>query len=211
MLNTRTYTRQELLELFQTDRLDYIKNKLKRQGYIYTTSGRGEAFCLTIVSTPPRFRNFCIERLGFAPQTDFVRLKVFLYKLFFDEAFRKLPYQAMVLLLQSEMDITYQTLSHWISILEKNHILWRSITEFNYFSVKPEEFPIEITQELYHEAWSAYWNDRDDGWGLSVYRMKQITDGGKPHKVGVIEDNVFEEDTINELKEILQEEIHING
>ena len=110
----------------------------------------------------------------------------------------------------SPEDITYQTLSHWISILEKNHILWRSIIEFNYFSVKPEEFPIEITQELYHEAWSAYWNDRDDGWGLSVYRMKQITDGGKPHKVGVIEDNVFEEDTINELKEILQEEIHIS-
>ena len=119
MLNIGTYTRQELQELFQTDRIDYIKSKLKRQGYIYTTCGRGKTFTLTIVGTPPRFRNFCIEHLGFAPQTDFVRLKIFLYKLFFDKEFRKLPYYAMVLLLENEMSIPYQTLSHWLSILEK--------------------------------------------------------------------------------------------
>lgn len=211
MLNTRTYTRQELLELFKTDRIDYVKSKLKRQGYVYTTCGRGNTLSLTIISTPPRFRNFCIDRLGFAPQTDFIRLKIFLYKLFFDEEFRKLPYYAMVLLMENEMSVTYQTLSHWVSVLEKSNILWRSMAEFNYFSVKPEEFPIEISQELYNEAWKAYWNDREDGWGLSVFRMKQVTDGGKPYKIGVIEENAFEQDTINELKEILQEEINING
>lgn len=210
MLNTQTYTRQELIELFKTDRLDSIKSKIKRQGYVYTTSGRGNNFTLTIVSTPPRFRNFCIERLGFAPQTDFVRLKIFLHKFFFDESFRNLPYYAMALLLENEMSITYQTLSHWVSILEKKNIIWRSCTDFNYYSVKPEQFPTPITEELYREAWRAYWLDREDGWEISVFRMKQITDGGQPYKLGVILENVFEQETINELKEILQEEIY-NG
>ena len=79
MLDMRTYTRQELIDIFKTDRLDSIKAKIQRRGYIYTTSGRGDTFTMTITGLPPRFKTFCIERLGFAPQTDFERLKVFLY------------------------------------------------------------------------------------------------------------------------------------
>ena len=210
MLNTKTYTRDELIELFKTDRLDSIKRKLTRQGYVYTTCGRGNTFTLTIIRTPPRFRNFCIERLGFAPQTDFVRLKIFLYRLFFDEEFRKQPFYAMVLLLKNEMDITYQTLSHWLSILEQKGILWRSTVDFNYFSVKPEEFPTPITEEQYRDAWRAYWFNREDGWEISVFRMKQITDGGQPYKLGNLEENAFQQELINELMEILEQETKTN-
>ena len=82
MLNMRTYTREELKEIFHTDRIDSIKSKLNRQGYTYEASGRGQELILTITGLPPRFKTFCIEQLGFAPQTDFERLKVFLYRFF---------------------------------------------------------------------------------------------------------------------------------
>ena len=55
MLERRLYTRQELIELFKTERLDSIKGMLNRQGYKYTTSGRGKTFTLTITEQPLRF------------------------------------------------------------------------------------------------------------------------------------------------------------
>ena len=82
MLDMRTYTREELVELYHTDRIDSIKSKLNRQGYTYSACGRGQTFTLTISGLPPRFKTFCMEQLGFAPQTDFERLKVFLYNFF---------------------------------------------------------------------------------------------------------------------------------
>ena len=33
MLEKRIYTRQELIEIYKTQRLDAIKNKVKREGY----------------------------------------------------------------------------------------------------------------------------------------------------------------------------------
>ena len=95
MLDMRTYTREELKEIFHTDRIDSIKSKLNRQGYTYEASGRGQELTLKITGLPPRFKTFCIEQLGFAPQTDFERLKVFLYHFFFDDDYRQLPIVTM--------------------------------------------------------------------------------------------------------------------
>ena len=75
MLDLQRYTRQELIDIFKTQRLDSIKDKLKRKGYKFTTDGRGDSFTLTITELPLRFRNFCTDELKFAPQTDFVKLK----------------------------------------------------------------------------------------------------------------------------------------
>ena len=75
MLDLQRYTRQELIDIFKTQRLDSIKDKLKRKGYKFTTDGRGDSFTLTITELPLRFHNFCTDELNFAPQTDFVKLK----------------------------------------------------------------------------------------------------------------------------------------
>jgi len=67
MLDLRTYDRDELIDIFKTERIDYIQKKIKGYGYTFTTEGRGKTFKLTITECPPRFREFCIEKLGFAP------------------------------------------------------------------------------------------------------------------------------------------------
>lgn len=209
MLDTKTYTRQELIDIFKTDRLDSIKGKIKRRGYTYTTSGRGDTFTLTITGLPPRFREFCIERLGFAPNTDFERLKIFLYYFFFDEEFRQLPVGAMAWAIEKEMYITYQTFSRWIHKLIDKGIICRSTIEFNYYACNSNQMPIRITKELYREAWKAYWGEREYGYCHSMSNMMRVA-GGKAHKFGVILDNGFAEDTIIELKEILIKEIGVN-
>ena len=209
MLDMRSYTRQELIDIFKTDRLDSIKAKIQRRGYTYTTSGRGKDFTLTITGLPPRFSNFCIERLGFAPQTDFERLKIFLGYFFFDEEFRQLPVGAMAWAIEKEMYITYQTFSRWINKLIDKGIIHKSTMEFNYYACNENQMPIRITKELYCEAWREYWKERDYGYEHSMSNMMRVV-GGKAHKFGVIDVNAFEEDTINELKEILQKEIGVN-
>ena len=210
MLDMRTYTREELKEIFHTDRIDSIKSKLNRQGYTYTTSGRGQDFTLTISGLPPRFRNFCIEQLGFAPQTDFERLKVFLYRFFFDDEYRQLPIVTMARLLKDEFYISYQTLSNWIDKLEKANLIHRSFAEFNYFAFGKDEsgnqleFP--ITEKLYKKAWSEYWKGNEYSYCEALACMNEVIKG-TPKKFGVIDLNAFEEPTLEVLKDILRKEI----
>ena len=52
MLEKRIYTRQELIEIYKTQRLDAIKNKVKREGYSYIDSGRGASYTMQIVEIP---------------------------------------------------------------------------------------------------------------------------------------------------------------
>ena len=111
MLDLREYSRQELIDLYHTERLDSIKGKIQRQGYKFTTSGRGKTFTLTVTERPLRFRNFCIEQLHFAPQTDFKRLKKFLYQFMFNEEFRRLPFVTMKEYMIGTMEVTQQTIS----------------------------------------------------------------------------------------------------
>lgn len=213
MLKIRTYTRQELIELFKTDRLDSIKGKIKRQGYEYTTDGRGKTFTLTITKLPLNFRNFCIEELGFAPQTDFKRLKKFLYRFFFDEEFRKLPTTEMVRVLANDFYITDDTLNRWIDKLIKLNMICRSNVEFNYYCSVYDTFgdkvSIPIDERTYKDAWSAYYRGREFSYCEACSNMYAVS-GGTPFKVGIILENAFEAWKIDTLKEILQKEINID-
>ena len=209
MLDMRTYTREELVELYHTDRIDSIKSKLNRQGYTYSACGRGQTFTLTISGLPPRFKTFCMEQLGFAPQTDFERLKVFLYNFFFDDDYRQLPIVTMARILEKEFYISYQTLSNWIDKLEKANLIHRSMAEFNYYAFGKDECgnPIEIpiTEQLYKKAWNEYWKGNEYSYCEALACMNEVIKG-TPKKFGVIDLNAFDEQIIEELKSILREE-----
>ena len=66
MLELREYTAKELKEIYNTDRIDWIKRKVSREGYTYTGSGRGDNYTMLIESLPKsvdRFKIYCIEEL----------------------------------------------------------------------------------------------------------------------------------------------------
>ncbi len=210
MLELRTYTRQELIELFETERIDSIKNKLNRQGYTYATSGRGQDYTLTITALPPRFRNYCIDVLGFAPQTDFERLKHFLYMFFFDKEFQQLPLTTMSHLLNETIYVSRQTLGNWINKLIDKGIIHKSNVEFNYFAFGKDQegndVTLPITKEIYVKAWNEYWKGNEYSYCEALSRMRTVVTG-TPHKYGVICENAFYLDTVNELKDILRKEL----
>ena len=52
MLEIRNYSRQELIELYKTERLDYIKKKIKKEGYAFNDCGRGKNYIMKITALP---------------------------------------------------------------------------------------------------------------------------------------------------------------
>ena len=205
MLLCREYTRKELEQLFATNRLDAIKRKLNSDGYTYETSGRGKDFTLTITACKNAFKVFCKEELGFSPQTDFEKLKGFLNRLFYDEAFAKLPFSAM----ERECGISSETLSKWIKHLCNQNLITLAFGDFIFYSsrkVEKNNFEtIEITEQQYKDAWKAYWEGRNDGYFISMCRMYE-TIQGTPHKRGKLIENAFEIERLDKLKELVKGE-----
>lgn len=216
MLDLQRYTRQELIDIFKTQRLDSIKDKLKRKGYKFTTDGRGDSFTLTITELPLRFRNFCTDELNFAPQTDFVKLKRFLYRFIFDEDFRHMPNKGMARLMKDDIKISNQTISKYILKLYNENIIGFSKEGF-YYSIdlnykEQDNYCKRITAEEYRNAWQTYWQTKEENNGdyvLAYNCMCSLIDG-HPHRKAIVMFNAIEKEKIETLKEILKEEIDIN-
>lgn len=204
MLNTETYSRVELVRIYGTSRLDVLKKRLDREGYIYTTSGRGENLTLTVIACTKPFTVFCKEELHFAPQTDFEKLKKFLSRLFFDEDFAKLPWEAM----ERETNISSETISKWIKHLAAENMIALDTIDCIYYASKKvnrETFETrEISRDEYINAWKLYWENRPDGYSQAVCSMYNQLQG-TPHKRAKIVENVFEQKRLTELKKLLKE------
>lgn len=204
MLNTRIYTRKELTDIFKTDRLDSIRAKLTRQGYEFITSGRADNATIEITKRPLRFRRYCIDELGFAPQTDFKKLKKFLYKYMFDEGFRQLPHNGMKDIMVRETIISNPTITKYVRKLYSNNMI--GYGDSNYYSINKELGTYTlITEKQYKEAWKTYWEYRDGGYSLAFVEMCNHVNG-YPFKNDKVIFNAFEMGKIAELEQILLEE-----
>ena len=138
MLRITTYTREDLMEIFNTTRIDSIKRSLDRLGYKYETAGRGKTYTLTITETPDPFKMFCINELGISAQSDFTILRTFFYYFFCDEEFQSLPIGEMErILIEEGKPITRKTLSKWIKYLENKAMMERFKQKFELFKLKP--------------------------------------------------------------------------
>ena len=116
MLEKRIYTRQELIEIYKTQRLDAIKNKVKREGYSYIDSGRGASYTMQIVEIPKgqAFKEYCINVLKFAPQTDFNILRCYLHNFIYNDGFITLQYNEMKEVLNKQgIDVCEMTIASY--------------------------------------------------------------------------------------------------
>ena len=114
MLEKRKYTRSELIEIYKTDRLDAIKARIQRAGYIFQSSGRGKDYTMEILDLPKEdeLKQYCREILGFSAQTDFTKLKYFLFFFLQNEEFMTLQFNQMAQVMRDHgITISEQTLS----------------------------------------------------------------------------------------------------
>ena len=217
MLELRDYTRSELIEIYKTNRLDAIKKKIKGKGYEYVDKGNGKNYIMTITNLPDQenmFKDYCVNTLKFAPQTDFKLLRAFLYNLIFDDTFKDLQFNEMVeRLADQNITITTQTISKYFNkIKELGWIDYISLSADDYiyyvydYTLKHNRY---ITAEEYNEAWRNYWKqvrvDKDKPYPFeAAYNAMLKEYNGKPKKRMKPLINGFYIDQMKTIENLLQ-------
>lgn len=207
MLEKRLYSRQELLELFNTDRLDAIKNKLTRQGYKYISEGRGNSYTMTIVELPrSALQRYCIDQLGFDCNVDVEKLRAFLKNVLCNEGFINLQLNEMREELEKQgVSITEKTLSKYLSQIER--LDWLTTTGFDYVYYvfdSAERHNKYISREEYISMYSTYWNTVREEKGYCKAELEILQKyGNKPKKRNKQEINGIYSKQYQQLIELL--------
>lgn len=188
MLEKRIYTRQELIDLYKTSRLDAIKNKIRRAGYLFTETGRGSSYTLEIKELPKadRFNQYCIEVLGFDPRTDFQKLKTFLFFFLANEEFMTLQYNEMEQIIQDYGgSVSATTISNYFKQLSA--IGWAAKEPFEYVYFLHDSSsgkPRYISREEYCSINKEFWQlikKKKLSWSEAYSTIKEKY-GNKPRK-----------------------------
>lgn len=211
MLEEKAYTIQEIRELLKTNaNKQGIERMLERREYEFFVEGRGANAVFTITKLPSKFKMFCIGELGFAPQTDFIKLRNFFYYYLDDEDFRNLPDT-----IQSErmgengMPLSRQTIGHYRERLFANHYFWPDFAEFKYYLTHRErgkKIAEEIDRKTYCEAWALYWEVKAKTQDSETARWEMFYEfGGYPNKSPIIRENAITIEKVAFLNELVLE------
>ena len=191
-LTIRDYPIGMLEQLIGTSGKQATDRKLNKYGYGFTSTGSGTNRVYTITSLPDafhRFRSYCVFSLGYSPQTDFVKLRDFLYLLLGDEDFNWLPDEAKEAYTRlMGKGMSRQTIAKYTKQLEKTGFIDTIFGEFVYYKVHKgygvQEHEI-ITKEEYSKAWRWYWewrNEHPDEDSRPAYAHMYSKFGGVPRK-----------------------------
>lgn len=193
-----------------------VDRKLKNYGYGFDSTGRGKTRVYTITSLPnaqARFKSYCVFALGFDANTDFIKLRDFIFYLLKDNDFAWRPNEMMEEYLRKEgRGMSSDTISKY-KIRLKNLDMFAPVGDFVYYKVFKhygvQEHEI-ITKEEYNEAWRYYFEWRDenpDEDSLPAYRHMYSKFGGVPRKQRTIVRNAFGAEKLNTLSKLVTDSI----
>lgn len=209
MLEEKTYTHAEIAEILDTHVNTNIANKLRRYGVEFSIQGRGRNALFTILHVPntAAFKLFCITELGFPAQSDFTKLRNFLYYFLCDDSFRMIPMEMMEeRLRETNHPASRQTISRWIDRLCRLELIY-PYGEIVYFRVtkqNKQQTHTTVTKEEYSAAWKIYWQCKEDGYdSRAAYTTMYAAFGGVPRKQHTIEENVFYLETLETLTKLI--------
>ena len=196
-LTLRDYPLGVLRNILGTSDKQGTERKLEKYGYGFTSTGRGSARVYTITSLPDafqRFRSYCTFSLGFPPQTDFRKLRDFVFCLFGDDDFNWRPAEMMEQYLRvCGRGMSRQTIGNYLKRLEELDLINPYNGDFVYYKVFKkygvQEHEI-ISREEYGKAWKYYWDYRNahpEQDSIPAYCYVRSKFGGSPRKQRRIE------------------------
>jgi hypothetical protein len=214
MLETRCYEKAELAEILGNSRRQDITRKLDSWGIAFTTEGRGKNLKITITEISNPFKVFCITELGFAPQTDFNKLREFYYYYFCDEEFMAMPDEVKEARLNekwsqekkengTEKSLTRQTIAGYEKKLRDNDLIYTGSEQFIYYFAKGNKQRI-VEKEEYLKAWHEYFENKKAGASSKdAINIMFANYGGVARKQAIPQVNAFYLDKINRLIELI--------
>lgn len=211
MLDKKEYSREELIKLFNTDRLDAIKAKIKRQGYLFTESGRGKSYKLTIKELPKDrlFKRYCVENLGFNESIDERKLKAFIINILNNENFVRLQISEMREELKEQgVNVSEATISKYYQQLINAGIISPQLYGYVYYVFDKEtQHNRYITKDEYQKLYNEYWDTvrQNKGFEQAEINIRKYY-GTKPKKrLASIINGIYSQQ-LNELERIINGE-----
>lgn len=173
MLYERVYERHEIAELLGTNTRQGITRKLTGYGVFHLIEGRGENFTINIKKISDHFKMFCILELEFAAQTDFKKLRDFLWYYFNDDEFMTMPDEVKAQrMIQNDYQLTRQTIGNYTRKLTDKGYIYRDGNEYIYYFARKGQ-QIITDEKTYKQAWREYWIDKEGGCpsDLAIFNM----------------------------------------
>lgn len=210
MLEERDYRLNELKQYFHTGNKQNTDNKLNRYQVEYTIDpttarSRNPIYHITRLGNPLRL--YCVFDLGFSPQTDFHKLRDFLFYFLGNPDFAWRPMEMMEeYLRKAGHGMSRQTISTKIKKLEElNYIC--PVGEFVYYKVYKDcgvQKHKIISKNDYSAAWSIYWECKERDYDSSAaYHSMYNRIGGVPRKqIRPMKNAIYSED-INRLYDMV--------
>lgn len=221
-LTKRDYPLGVLENLLGTRGKEAIDRKLKKYGYGYTSAGSGKRRVYTITDLPnaqARLKSYCVFSLGFAPQTDFVKLRDFIFYLAFDLDFSGRPDEMMEEYLRKEgHGMSRATIGNYRRKLEELEF-FAPMGDFVYYKVRKhygvQEHEI-ITAAEYNMAWRYYFewrNEHPDEDSRPAYAHMYNKFGGVPRKQRKLVKFAFRVEQLNTLLDLVSNAVmeELNG
>ncbi len=207
MIELRKYSKAELATILGTKDNQAIKRKLNSWGVRYDEpQGRGDAMTINITGLTDPFKVFALTELGVSAQTDFCKLRDFLYYFLNDEEFSAMPDEVKEHRMRAEgRDISRQTIANYEEKLKALGYFATSSTNcIYYFAYKNTQRIVERGEYL--DAWHQYWADRETGASSfgAIQKMRQ-TYGGVARKQSIPEFNGIYTTQIKVLNTYIQE------
>ena len=128
MFKERKYTIAEMREITGTQDREGIRKRLKNYAIEFDESGWGKTVVFDIKNIPDKLKVFFVIDLKVPAQTDFTKLKYFLYYFFCDETFAQIPDEAKEEKLRGDgKDISRQTIAKYIERLGKLNLISKKL------------------------------------------------------------------------------------
>lgn len=211
MLEEKEYTKAEIESILNVNSREKVKRKLDTYDVKYQIEGRGD-YKIRIISINDPFKLFCILELSFPAQTDFVKLRNFIYFFLNYEDFMSLPNEKMQLFLVSKgKPISRQTIGKW-----QNHLINLTVinesSDYNYyFSYKGTLTTTD--HNTYLKAWHMYFYQVDTLNYTSSESMSHVIAqyGGVPRKKAILSINAFYLEFCETLNELATKSFEANN
>lgn len=216
MLETKLYTREEMLSEIGGSDNQSIKRKLERYGVSFETEGRGNNITFNVKAIKSRFAILCITELGFDPRTDFEKVKKFYYHYLNDTEFAASPSERQAARMEKlGTPITRQTVNEYKDYLVKNEWVvdrWHSLNyeEYTTYFVDGEN-QIKTDWKTYAKAWKEFYNNLYGGMSRAKCYEKMKKDyGGIGKKRYLPKQNGIYGNKIDELNKYIFEDLSKN-
>ncbi len=207
MLELKTYTKAELVELFGTRSTEGLKRKMKGYGITFNEEGHGQSLVFEITNIAEPFKVFCITEFGFDGRTDFYKLRNFYYYFFNDDEFMAMPDEVKEnRMRETGQGVSRQTIAGYIARLDAQNLINRNTTDFiYYFAYKNTQRIVERSE--YSQAWQEYWKDKKTFDSFeAIWNMREKY-GGVAKKQAIPEVNSIYTEKIEYLCGLIQESI----